>query len=182
MPSGWCSARVSYLSLSTPGATVCCAPRQEAHSSTRQRVPGHKRPRSSPGKGFTGTVRCMTLPFALNVTVGKPLDRPLAWPDGPAFTHTAWPQTACMYSELAVVAPAFMQTAVGSAAPTAGWSPGRSRQGCTDSSEPMAGSCRSHQARANCPSIQKVRASDSLSKKMDMRSAHEPSLVREVWL
>jgi len=26
------------------------------------------------------------------------------------------------------------------------------------------------------------RASDSLSKKMDMRSAHEPSLVREVWL
>src|SRR5215475_448622 len=110
MPSGWCSARVSYTGVSAPGAAVCCACMQEAQSRRRQRVPNHTLPLTDLVTSCAVTVRCMTLSFELNVIIGAPLVGLCAWPDGPALPRaTILAQAVGVHSDLAVVAPDFEQ-------------------------------------------------------------------------
>src|SRR5262249_21131637 len=110
MPSGWCSARVSYTGVSAPGAAVCCACMHEAQSRRRQRVPIHTLPLTALVKGCAVTGRCMTLAFELNVIIGTPLGGLRAWPDGPALPRTTvLAQAVGVHSDLAVIVPDFEQ-------------------------------------------------------------------------
>src|SRR5262249_51350391 len=70
MPSGWCSARVSYTGVAAPGAVVCCACMHEAQSRRRQRVPSHTLPLTALVKSCAVTVRCITLSFELKALSG----------------------------------------------------------------------------------------------------------------
>src|SRR5215510_10175705 len=110
MPSGWCSARVSYTGVSAPGAVACCACIHEAQSRRRQRVPGHTLSLIALVKGCAVTRRCITLAFELDVIIGAPLGGVRAWPDGPALPGAAvLAQAVGVHAELAVVAPDFEQ-------------------------------------------------------------------------
>src|SRR5262249_30186516 len=110
MPSGWCSARVSYTGVAAPGAVVCCACIHEAQSRRRQRVPSHTLPRTDPDKSFAVTVPCITLSLGLNVIISAPLGGLCAWPDGPALPRaTVLAQAVGVHSDLAMVTPDFEQ-------------------------------------------------------------------------
>src|SRR5262249_44784432 len=67
-------------------------------------------PSTALGKDYAATVRCMPLPWELNVIIGAPFGSLRAWPDGPALPRaTVFAQAAGVHPDLAVVAPDFEQ-------------------------------------------------------------------------
>src|SRR6266403_15074 len=63
------------MGVTAPGATVCCACMHEAQSRRRQRVPRHTLPLTDPTKSCAVTVRCMTLSFANEHSLGTHITR-----------------------------------------------------------------------------------------------------------